>query len=172
MHTDWSHWQPTIRATLLFIIDASQRRVLLIRKKRGLGAGKINGPGGKIDPGESAAQCAVRETQEELHVTAVHVTKHGELWFDFTDGMRMHVAVFLAHEHHGDPTETEEAIPLWTPIDALPLEEMWQDDRYWLSRLLQEESVFFTGRFQFDHDHMLSHHLDWTSDAWLDDRTI
>ena len=36
----------------MFIIDEAKREVLLIRKKRGLGAGKINGPGGKIDPGE------------------------------------------------------------------------------------------------------------------------
>ena len=47
---DWSGWVPEIRATLMFIRDGSE--VLLIRKLRGIGAGKINGPGGKIDPGE------------------------------------------------------------------------------------------------------------------------
>lgn len=39
-------------ATLMFVIDEARGEVLLIRKKRGLGAGKINGPGGKIDPGK------------------------------------------------------------------------------------------------------------------------
>ncbi|HYF35152.1 MAG TPA: NUDIX domain-containing protein, partial [Prosthecobacter sp.] len=57
---DWRAWQPAIRATLMFIIDEARDEVLLIRKKRGLGAGKINGPGGKIDPGESSIECAVR----------------------------------------------------------------------------------------------------------------
>ena len=48
---DWKNWTPTMSGTLLFIISDS--RALLIRKKRGLGAGKINAPGGKIDPGET-----------------------------------------------------------------------------------------------------------------------
>ena len=50
---DWSQWHPTVRCTLLFVLRDGQ--VLLIRKKRGLGAGKINGPGGKLDPGEILA---------------------------------------------------------------------------------------------------------------------
>ena len=47
---DWSTWQGEMLATLMFIIQDG--RILLIEKKRGLGAGKINGPGGKIEPGE------------------------------------------------------------------------------------------------------------------------
>src|SRR4051812_25803070 len=100
MQVDWSYWQPTVRATLLFIVDKG--RVLLIRKKRGFGKGKINGPGGKLDPGETELACAVRETEEELGVRAVGAIKRGELWFQFVDGMAMHVAVFHAVEHEGD----------------------------------------------------------------------
>ena len=47
----WPDWQASERATLLFVIRDGQ--VLLIDKKRGLGAGKVNGPGGHIEPGES-----------------------------------------------------------------------------------------------------------------------
>ena len=61
---DWENWEPRDRATLLFVMDAG--RLLLIRKKRGLGAGKITGPGGHIEPGESPAEAAVRELEEEL----------------------------------------------------------------------------------------------------------
>ena len=112
-------------ATLMFIIDEARGEVLLIRKKRGLGAGKINGPGGKIDPGETSEQCAIRETQEELGVTALAPVKHGELWFQFVDGLSLHVDVFIATAHEGTAIETDEAIPLWTPLKALPLDEMW-----------------------------------------------
>ena len=45
---DWTNWTPTERATLLFVIRDGQ--MLLIHKKKGLGAGKINGPGGRIEP--------------------------------------------------------------------------------------------------------------------------
>ena len=37
---DWSVWKPTERGVLCFIIRDG--RILLIRKKRGLGVGKIN----------------------------------------------------------------------------------------------------------------------------------
>ena len=50
--------------TLLFVIRAGQ--ILLIHKKRGLGAGKINGPGGRLHLGESPLHGAVREVKEEL----------------------------------------------------------------------------------------------------------
>ena len=66
--TDWATWQPRVRANLLFIVR--EEKILLIHKKRGFGAGKINGPGGKIDPGETPLQSAVRETFEELGINA------------------------------------------------------------------------------------------------------
>jgi 8-oxo-dGTP pyrophosphatase MutT (NUDIX family) len=44
--------------TLAFIRDGD--RLLLGMKKRGFGAGKWNGFGGKVDPGETILQGAVR----------------------------------------------------------------------------------------------------------------
>ncbi|MEM6822896.1 MAG: NUDIX domain-containing protein, partial [Verrucomicrobiota bacterium] len=61
------NWEPVQRAVLCFVFRDDE--VLLIEKKRGLGAGKINGPGGKIDPGETALESAIRETQEEVGIT-------------------------------------------------------------------------------------------------------
>ncbi|TLD70347.1 8-oxo-dGTP diphosphatase [Phragmitibacter flavus] len=144
----------------MFILHDEQ--VLLIRKKRGFGMGKINGPGGKLDPGESELDCAIRETQEELHVTALNPVKRGELMFTFTDGLAMHVAVFMATQFEGTATETEEAFPLWTPIDAIPFEKMWQDDQYWLHRMLTTTADHFHGTFHFDSDTMLTHQVDWS----------
>ena len=63
---DWETWQPVDRGTLLFVVRDD--RILLIHKKRGLGAGKINGPGGRIDDGETPLQCALREVDEEVEV--------------------------------------------------------------------------------------------------------
>ena len=158
---DWPSWKPGVRATLMFIVDEEAGRVLLIRKKRGLGAGKINGPGGKMDPGETSLECAVRETQEELGVTALDPVKHGELWFQFVDGLALHVDVFRATRWQGEPVETPEAIPLWTPLGQLPFEEMWADDRHWLAEALVEKKSFI-GRFVFDDDTMLSREVLWT----------
>lgn len=141
-----------MRATLLFIFEGE--RVLLIRKKRGLGAGKINGPGGKIDPGETPAQCAVRETQEELGVTGLNVVEAGLLRFQFTDGLGLLCHVFRGDGCEGTPVETDEAVPLWTPVAAIPFDEMWADDRLWFHHLVARRP--FTGNFEFDGDTMLS----------------
>jgi len=133
-------------------------RLLLIRKKRGLGAGKINGPGGRLDDGESPRQCAIREVQEELCVTPTGVEARGGLAFQFTDGYALYVHVFSATDCEGEPQETDEAAPLWFPIDAIPFDQMWADDRLWFPHLLSGQP--FRGRFLFDGDVLLGHVID------------
>jgi 8-oxo-dGTP diphosphatase len=152
---DWTNWTSQERATLLFVRRDGQ--VLLIRKKRGLGAGKINGPGGRIDGEETPLQAAIREVQEELRVTPINVESRGELAFQFVDGYALFVHVFSASDCLGEPQETDEATPLWTPIDAVPFDQMWADDRIWLPHMLNDRS--FRGRFLFDGDEMLGHEI-------------
>jgi 8-oxo-dGTP diphosphatase len=143
---DWKTWKAELPVTLMFVIHGG--RILLIEKKRGFGAGKINGPGGKIDPGETAIDCAVRETQEELRITAKHPVKLGELWFAMSGHPDLLCHVFRADDFEGTPTETDEAVPLWTPLDAIPYARMWADDRHWLPLLIEGRG--FLGRFVFE----------------------
>ncbi|MCH2188018.1 8-oxo-dGTP diphosphatase [Myxococcota bacterium] len=153
---EWSAWRPVDRATLTFVLRDDQ--ILLIRKKRGLGAGKINGPGGRLEPGETASDCAVREVQEELCITPLELTEWGELRFQFLDGYSIHVTVYRAEDFHGEPQETDEAIPLWFSVDEIPYAEMWADDVLWIPRMLAGERI--GGRFLFDEDRMLDYALD------------
>ena len=147
---DWSTWHGEIHATLMFIVKDG--RILLIEKKRGLGAGKINGPGGKIDPGETALQAVIRETREELHITPLNPRKLGELWFNMSDFPDILCHVYRADDHEGVPTETDEAAPVWTAVNAIPYHRMWEDDRHWLPLLLEETG--FLGRFVFEGETM------------------
>jgi 8-oxo-dGTP diphosphatase len=149
-------WRPQQRATLLFVVRDG--RLLLIHKKRGLGAGKINGPGGRIEPGESDRAAAIREVQEELLVTPVGVTESGRLAFQFLDGLSIAVAVFRASGCHGEPSETDEATPLWVALDAIPYERMWPDDEHWLPHMLAGRA--FRGYFIFDGERMLEHRVE------------
>ncbi|MGV3531878.1 MAG: 8-oxo-dGTP diphosphatase [Chthoniobacteraceae bacterium] len=149
---NWSTWQPRERANLCFVVKAGQ--VLLIRKKRGLGAGKVNAPGGKLEPGETPHDAALRETQEEVGIVPRELEERGTLHFQFADGYSLHCTVFLARDFEGTPVETDEASPFWVPIDRIPYDQMWEDDQYWLPLMLEGKS--FTGFFTFDGDAMLS----------------
>ena len=139
--------------TLCFIVRDGQ--VLLIRKKRGIGAGKINGPGGKVDPGESPLAGAIREVQEEIGVTPLDPVLHGQVRFLFTDGLVFHCMIYLARRYEGEPCETDEAVPLWFPVDSVPYEEMWADDKHWLPALLEARQ--FTGTVGVDGEAVTSH---------------
>jgi 8-oxo-dGTP diphosphatase len=152
---DWESWNPVDRGTLLFVVRDGQ--ILLIHKKRGLGAGKINGPGGRIDHDETPLQCALRELHEEVQVVAEGSREAGELLFQFLDGYSIHVWVFRADDCQGTPAETDEALPFWVGIDEIPYSEMWQDDEIWLPLMLREQ--WFRGHFIFDGESLLDYQI-------------
>jgi 8-oxo-dGTP diphosphatase len=148
---DWENWDPVERAALMFVIQGGQ--ILLIHKKRGVGKGKINGPGGHIEPGETPRECAIRETQEELCITPTGVEDAGLLHFQFINGHSLHGFVYTATGFTGIPTETDEAIPLWTSVDHLPYDRMWEDDQTWFPHMLAGN--YFSGRYIIDEDRMV-----------------
>ncbi len=135
--------------TLLFLHD--QDRVLLAMKKRGVGVGKWNGVGGKVEAGETIEQAMIRECQEEIGVTPLAYRQVAEFDFDFPgDGYQAYVYVYLAKSWVGEPTESEEMSPQWfTPVN-IPYEQMWSDDKLWLPRILNGELL--KGSFDFADD--------------------
>jgi 8-oxo-dGTP diphosphatase len=147
---DGANWRPKEEGTLCFVIQNGQ--ILLIEKKRGLGAGKVNGPGGRLEKGETAEQAAIRETQEEVGITPTGVQWAGELRFQFRDGYSLHCTVYLASDWEGELMETAEAKPFWVRTDQIPYDRMWADDEQWMPRLLAGEK--FRGWFEFDGDRM------------------
>ncbi len=151
-HFSFDGWVPNQKTVLCFVFERDE--VLLIEKKRGLGAGKVNGPGGKIDPGETALQAAVRETQEEIGVTPVDPHPCGELFFQFADGLAQHCEVFRSEKAEGDLIETDEAKAFWSRVSEVPYGRMWQDDEFWFPHMV--EGRYFKGYFTFDDDLMLS----------------
>lgn len=152
---DWERWRARDLATLVFVIRDD--RILLIRKKRGLGKGKVNGPGGKLDPGENAVECATRECHEELGIRVRNLECMGEHRFQFVDGYSIHCWVFRTGDVEGEAVETDEAIPLWTGLSNIPFEEMWEDDHIWLPMVIAGKH--FTAHWIFEDDRMLDYEL-------------
>ncbi|MEI7945362.1 MAG: 8-oxo-dGTP diphosphatase [bacterium] len=152
---DWDTWVPVDVATLCFI--RKEGKLLLIHKKRGLGKGKINAPGGRLEKGETLEQTAIRETQEEVGLTPIGLAPAGRLEFAFTDGYSLQAHVFTATDATGTLTETDEAIPFWCDENDIPYNEMWSDDRLWIPLML--DGTRFEAQFIFENDQMLWHKL-------------
>ncbi len=150
---------PDIRRTLLFL--RKDNEVLLAMKKRGFGAGKWNGVGGKIEAGETIEAALVRECQEEINVTPKNWQKVAEL--DFvqdaeTDPWHMYVYAYITEEWTGEPSESEEMKPTWYSLDYIPYGDMWDDDEHWLPLVLAGDRV--RGSFTFDeNDKMIAHEI-------------
>lgn len=128
---------------LCFLVRDGQ--VLLGRKKRGFGEGRIVGPGGKVEPGERPVEAAVREVAEETGLRAAQGDLTKVAWITYRFPARpawdQDARVFVTQRWSGEVTESDELEPRWWQADALPLGEMWDDARYWLPKVLAGDRV-------------------------------
>ena len=156
----WGSWEPSERCVLTYVMDGDN--VLLILKKRGLGDGYYNAPGGHIELEETSTEAAIRETKEETGLTVSDLKERGTLRFQFKDGMRMVCYVFTTSVWEGDLKECDEAKPFWADKNNLDYDMMWKDDKLWLPLLLDGKE--FEGWFVFDDREMLDAKVECVSE--------
>ncbi|OCT61521.1 7,8-dihydro-8-oxoguanine triphosphatase [Xenopus laevis] len=145
---------------LTLVLVVQPPRILLGMKKRGFGAGRWNGFGGKVQNGETIEDAAKRELWEESSLTVESLQKIGHITFEFVGSTELlDVHVFRADDFSGEPTESEEMRPQWFDLQKIPFDGMWPDDRYWLPLLLERKK--FTAYFKFQgHDNILDYKLE------------
>ncbi len=132
--------------TLVFFIKDDC--ILLGYKKRGFGAGRWNGFGGKVESNESIEAAAKREAIEECGLTIKSLEKRAIHEFSFEgkpDVLEVHT--FLVTSWDGELIETEEMKPEWFHFGAIPYASMWPDDELWLPRFLAGECLKTTFLF-------------------------
>jgi 8-oxo-dGTP pyrophosphatase MutT (NUDIX family) len=147
-------------ATLCYL--QHRNRVLLQRKARGrFGEGRWNAPGGKMLSGELPEKGAAREMLEETGLRVSGLRFQGILNFYLGDSKELDQTVFLfsCKKFTGRVRRSAEGEICWFPTDALPYNEMWQDDHVWLPLLLDGKS--FVGNFYFTENYkaLLSHKI-------------
>ena len=151
-------------ATLIFVTrNSSACEILLGFKKVGFGAGKLNGFGGKVENGETPRAAAVRELREEA---SIHVAEydadpvaHLTFIFDAQPDWNQIVHVFLARQWSGEPMESCEMKPQWFSVDAIPFNQMWQDDALWLPRVLGGEKLKAEFTFGTDNEQVIDYKI-------------
>ncbi|MET7277857.1 NUDIX domain-containing protein [Kribbella sp. NPDC005582] len=134
--------------------DGTISDVLLGRKKTGFGTGYIVGLGGRLEPGETARAATVREVMEESSVAVAEsdLSEHATVVFRFParPDWDCRLTVFVSDRWQREPQESDEIAPQWYSADALPLDLMWDDARYWFHRVLNGEQ--FDGDIVFNDD--------------------
>lgn len=139
----------TLTTTLLII--RKNKKLLLGRKKRGFGAGKYNGVGGKLELGETVVQAMLRETKEEIGVVPKDFEEMAVVSFDEVmkgERTKVEMHIFLANDFEGEPVESDEVEPFWFDEDSIPYANMFQDDYHWLPEILAGKKV--VGSFVYD----------------------
>lgn len=139
--------------------------VLLGEKLTGLGVGKIVGPGGKQEPGESPRHTAVREVAEEvgLVVAPDNLEPLARITYPFVgrDALSQRSHAFTTRHWKGHVRASEEIDARWWPVSGIPLERMWADASLWLPRALAGE--FLEATFEIGPaDEVLSSTMSWS----------
>lgn len=148
-----------MRDTSLVYPIRSDGAILFGRKRRGMGYGKWNGFGGKIEAGETMRECATRELFEEcgLIVCPADLLLKADFYFHQpSDPSWSHAGVvYFARKWQGMPKVSDEMNPRWFSPASLPYDNMWEADKIWLPMLLSGKRLRGTIYFDEDGDHVI-----------------
>ncbi|PWH13562.1 MAG: DNA mismatch repair protein MutT [Anaerolineae bacterium] len=140
-------------ATLCYV-KRDGKTLMIHRMKRAgdIHAGKWNGLGGKLEPGESPEQCVIREVREESGLEIIQPRYHGLLVFADFKGEDWYVWVFTAEHFHGTLTDSSEGQLAWISDEQILSLPLWPSDQVFLPWL--KEDKIFSARFQYNGDEM------------------
>lgn len=93
--------------TVCLLFSSDKKKILLQKKAKTVFAGKLNGVGGKVEPGETPKEGALREIREETSVTDVDLTWLGTLSIPI-DCVKQELSVCTLHFYGGMVENLEE----------------------------------------------------------------
>jgi len=140
--------------------------VLGLRKKVsfGLGENLIAGIGGKVGDSsdiedETHEEALAREVSEEIDVKVIKYRKMGRVRFLFPHKPKWNqdVLIYVIDEWEGEPRETAVIKPIWFGIADLPTSQMWDDNAYWVPKILHGEQI--DAVFLYADDNKVAEHV-------------
>lgn len=136
-------------ATLCYV--RSQGCTLMIhriKKQNDMHAGKWNGLGGKLEPGETPEECAMREIWEESGIKVKNLHWKGFLTFpQFANQEDWYAFVFIADADQEMIIDSNEGELRWIPNDKILELDLWEGDRIFLPWL--DQPRFFSAKFNY-----------------------
>ena len=131
------HRHQVIPRTLCFVTHGEEVLLLLGGPKKRLWAGRYNGLGGHVEPGEDIYASACREVREEaglnIHDMRLRGVVHAEAG-DPTAGILIFVFTAIADDKR--VVASEEGTLEWWPVNALPIDGLVEDLLVLLPKIL------------------------------------
>ena len=119
-------------------------------------AGKWNGLGGKLEPGETPEECAVREVWEESGLQVNNMLLKGIITFPaFDDQEDWYTFLFLIDDFVGQLIDSPEGHLQWIPNCKLLDLNLWPGDRIFIPWL--DCPDFFSGKFVYQNKNFVEH---------------
>lgn len=153
-----------IQATLWIMIKDD--KIFLWEKKRWFGKWVYNGIWWKQEADETIDKCMIREANEEIWINIdekdLEKVSLLHFYFDANPEWNMDVHIYLIKKFVWEIIETDEIKPQWFDIDKIPYDNMWEDDTYWLPRVLNwERNLEYN--FYFDKENGKIRHHEYIS---------
>ena len=144
-------------ATLCYVRqDGKTLMVHRIKKVNDIHQGKWNGLGGKLEPGETPEDCAVREIREESGLQATRLIYKGLLTFPkFAHDEDWYAFVFVVDQFTGNLIDSPEGNLRWVDDGHVMQLNLWEGDRIFLPWL--DRTGVFSGRFIYRDGRLVEH---------------
>jgi 8-oxo-dGTP diphosphatase len=136
-------------ATLCYVRQSGKTLMVhRVKKANDMHLGKWNGLGGKLEPGETPEECAVREIREESGLIARHLIFKGLITFPgFANDEDWYTFVYLIDAFEGDLIDSPEGNLMWIENSRLFELNLWEGDRIFIKWL--DNSGFFSAKFTY-----------------------
>lgn len=146
-------------ATLCYLRrDGQTLMVHRNKKENDMHAGKWNGLGGKLEPGETPEACAIREIREESGLEARDPRLRGLLTFpEFANDEDWYAFVFEVDQFEGELIDSPEGDLRWVDDDQVLELNLWEGDHIFLPWL--EQGKFFSGKFVYQDGRLLEYEV-------------
>lgn len=148
-----------MKTTTLGYIEYNNHYLMLYRDERNAekndgSVGKWLGIGGKLEAHETADACFVREVFEEtgIKLNLDQICRRGIVDFvsDSYSNERMFLYTAKVDSDYFNPN-CEEGLLKWVPLSEVPSLPMWEGDKIFLDRLLEDDmNIFLSLRYEKD----------------------
>ena len=145
-----------ILSTICYI-EKDNKYLMLHRtkKKNDINKNKWIGVGGKIEEGESPEECILREVKEETGLTLKEYKLRGIVTYISTTCETDYMYLFSSNDVEGQLIECSEGDLKWIEKHNIMDLNLWEGDKIFLKKLLEEENGFFSIKFEYDGDELI-----------------